>query len=288
MPSRSRDKQLAKLASRRQAERAATSRRRRIAGGVVGGLVGLVGIIIGAQILLGGDADPSPGTSATPTPTPTASASPGVGPTQTGTVGLEVEPPSVVACSASRPAAADEPKPQFDRPPQPREVLEKKTTYVAVVHTSCGTLTIELDAKSTPKTVASFVFLAEQGYFDGVPFHRVVDSIDVVQGGDPTGSGSGGPGYTIADELAGEETYTPGTVAMANGGPNTGGSQFFWITGPDGTNLDINPAYTIFGLITDGLDVAKTMNALMPGPGHDGGPTEAIYIETVSIRARPA
>ena len=102
----------------------------------------------------------------------------------------------------------------------------------------------------------SFVFLAKQSYFDGKYFHRLDTSIDVIQGGDPSGTGGDGPGYAIPDELTGKLTYTPGTLAMANAGANTGGSQFFIITGPR-INLDGNPNYTIFGKVVEGLDVAK-------------------------------
>jgi cyclophilin family peptidyl-prolyl cis-trans isomerase len=109
----------------------------------------------------------------------------------------------------------------------------------------------------------------------------------VVQGGDPTGTGSAGPGYSIPDELTGSEHYATGTVAMANAGPNTGGSQFFLITGPGGANLDGNPNYTIFGNITDGLDVAKQINSFMPKSG-DGQPTQAVYIESVTIEKHKA
>jgi len=164
-------------------------------------------------------------------------------------------------------------------------VLDKNTTYTAVFETSCGTINVELDSAGAPNTVASFVFLAEKGYFDGTYFHRVVDSIDVIQGGDPAGTGSGGPGYTIPDELTGKEHYAPGAIAMANAGPNTGGSQFFIITGPGGSNLDNNPNYTIFGNVTEGLPVAKEINSFMPKKdgSYDGPPTEAIYIDSVTI-----
>jgi peptidylprolyl isomerase len=180
------------------------------------------------------------------------------------------------------PADASTPKPQFDHAPSPSDVLQKDTEYTATLHTSCGDITIALDSTAAPQTVASFVFLAEHKFFDGTFFHRVVDSIDVVQGGDPTGTGSGGPGYSIPDELKGGEHYAPGTVAMANAGPNTGGSQFFLITGPGGANLDSTPNYTIFGHITDGLDVAKQINGFMPKSG-DGEPTQAVYIDSVTI-----
>ncbi len=152
--------------------------------------------------------------------------------------------------------------------------------------TSCGTITIALDATGAPNTVASFVFLADQHYFDGQFFHRVVDSIDVIQGGDPLGTGTGGPGYTIPDELTGKEDYKTGTVAMAKAqAPNSGGSQFFIITGPQGTNLNGSPNYTIFGHVTSGLSVAQKINALMPTTDgtYDGAPTQAVYIESVTI-----
>jgi cyclophilin family peptidyl-prolyl cis-trans isomerase len=157
------------------------------------------------------------------------------------------------------------------------------------MRTSCGTVRIQLNTATAPQTSASFVFLAEKGFFDGLFFHRVVDSIDVIQTGDPLGTGSGGPGYTIPDELTGKEHYTAGTVAMANGGANTGGSQFFIITGPQGTNLDGNPNYTIFGKVVSGLDVAKTINALMPKQkNYDGPPTKAVYIESMTIETAKA
>ena len=124
---------------------------------------------------------------------------------------------------------------------------------------------VELDP-ARPQTVNSFVFLAEAGYFDGQYFHRLDTSIDVIQGGDPSGDGTGGPGYAIPDELTGDESYTPGTLAMANAGANSGGSQFFLITGPAGTNLDGNPAFTIFGKVVEGLDVAHRIEASDRGP----------------------
>ena len=169
--------------------------------------------------------------------------------------------------------------------------IDAKATYRATVATSCGTIVIELDAKRAPQTVNSFVFLAKQGYFDGQYFHRLDTSIDVIQGGDPSGTGSDGPGYAIPDELSGKMTYTPGTLAMANGGPNTGGSQFFIITGPEGTNLDGNPNYTIFGKIVEGLGVAQKIQALPivdPQAAANGDlsgqrPKQAVYVDMVTI-----
>ena len=282
MPSRSRERQLAKLAARRKAEQSAAHRRRRIVAGIVGGLVGLAAIGIGVAIVAGGNDNPV----ASGTPSATTSPAPSL-PTKTGTVTPKGTPAKTVACGGTVPADADAPKPQFDEAPSPDLVLKSDLLYTAVIQTSCGTIEIQLDANGAPATVASFVFLADKGYFDGQFFHRVVDSIDVIQGGDPLGTGSGGPGYSIPDELTGHENYTAGTVAMAKSSqPNSGGSQFFIITGPQGTNLNGNPNYTIFGRVVKGLDVAKTINALMPKgqKDYDGAPTEAVYIEKVSIQ----
>jgi cyclophilin family peptidyl-prolyl cis-trans isomerase len=249
MPSKSRQRHLAKGAERRRLERERAARRRTIALSVGGAIAGILIIALGVTLLNRNNSSSTAGTSETPSASASATTSPASNkpPKQTGTVTTQAKPASTVACGASVPADASTPKPQFDHAPSPSDVLQKDTEYTATLHTSCGDITIALDSTAAPQTVASFVFLAEHKFFDGTFFHRVVDSIDVVQGGDPTGTGSGGPGYSIPDELKGGEHYAPGTVAMANAGPNTGGSQFFLITGPGGANLDSTPNYTIFG-----------------------------------------
>ena len=199
---------------------------------------------------------------------------------------VEPQPgPAEVACGGKEPEDATKPKPQFS---EPEQVVKEGTTYTAEMQTSCGTIVIELLADRAPETVNSFVFLAQKGYFDGQRIHRLDTSIDVIQGGDPTGTGSGGPGYTIPDELTGDESYGPGTLAMANAGPDTGGSQFFLITGEAGHNLDSSPAYTIFGMVVEGLDVAKRIQELPiqdPSTGIPGQqPKQSVYIEKVTIR----
>lgn len=119
-------------------------------------------------------------------------------------------------------------------------------------------VTVALDRQKTPCTVNSFVSLAAQGYFDGTACHRLVDGgIFVLQCGDPSGTGSGGPGYQFADELAGTETYGAGTLAMANAGPGTNGSQFFIVY----ADSPLSPDYTVFGTVTDGLDVVEAIAA---------------------------
>jgi cyclophilin family peptidyl-prolyl cis-trans isomerase len=287
MPSRSRERHLAKLAARRRAEQTQSQRRRRLTAGIVGAVAGLAAIGIGVALIAGGNDNPTVSTTPSASSTPSAAAT-GL-PTKTGTVTAQASPAKQVACGGKRPAAADTPKPQFDHAPAAKDVLAKNTVYTAVMRTSCGTIRIQLNTATAPQTSASFVFLADKGYFDGLFFHRVVDSIDVIQTGDPLGTGSGGPGYTIPDELTGNEHYTAGTVAMANAGANTGGSQFFIVTGPQGTNLDGNPNYTIFGKVVSGLDVAKTINALMPKQkNYDGAPTKAVYIESMTIETAKA
>jgi cyclophilin family peptidyl-prolyl cis-trans isomerase len=285
MPSRSRDRQLAKLAARRKAEQSASQRRKRITAGIVGAVIGLAAIGVGIAIVVGGNDNPTVGASSSTSSTPSSEPSGGSLPSKTGTVTSQATPPKKVACGGTRPAAADTPKPQFDKAPAPSLVLKDDRVYTAVMETSCGTMRIRLDAKDAPQTVANFVFLADKKYYDGQLFHRVSSSIDVIQSGDPLGTGQGGPGYAIPDELKGNEHYTAGTVAMANAGAGTGGSQFFIITGPDGANLDGNPNYPIFGTVVSGLDVAKTINALMPKKNYDGAPTEAVYIDRITIES---
>jgi cyclophilin family peptidyl-prolyl cis-trans isomerase len=288
MSKRSRDRQLAKLAARRQAERDAAMRRRNLITGIVAGAIALVVVVVGLGVLLGDETDsasPSAAPTTSPSAAPSASAEPG---TQTGTVTpTEATESGEVACGAEAPAKAGKPKPQFAGPPP--LAIDPKATYTATMVTSCGTLVIELDAERAPQTVNSFVFLAKKGFFDGQYFHRLDTSIDVIQGGDPSGTGADGPGYAIPDELKPNASYTPGTIAMANAGANTGGSQFFIITGPNGANLDGNPNYTIFGKVVDGLSVAQRIQALPivdPNAADLSGqrPAKAVYIEKVRIK----
>jgi len=134
----------------------------------------------------------------------------------------------------------------------PEMEIDQDKSYTAVVKTSEGDITLELFSHDAPKTVNNFVFLARQGYYGDVIFHRVIKGF-MIQTGDPTGTGTGGPGYKFADEPV-RRQYTKGTVAMANSGPNTNGSQFFIV---HGATVALPPNYTIFGQVTDGLDVRR-------------------------------
>jgi cyclophilin family peptidyl-prolyl cis-trans isomerase len=278
---RTRHRQLARVAQRRYAERRRRRQRRaRILGGVAA-LAVVAGVVAFLSVRGGGPSNMS--ASGTPTSSVSPSASPGA---KTGTV----QPPAVskdVACGGTVPKAASKAKPQFAAPPT---TIDPNKTYTATIRTSCGTIVVRLLADRAPKTVNSFVFLAEKRFFDGTQIHRIDTSIDVIQGGDPTGTGTGGPGYSIPDELGKNDTYAPGVVAMANSGPNTGGSQFFVVFGPNGHTLDANPNYTIFGRVVQGMDVARRIGALPvqdPSAGLSGQhPKRAVYIDEVTISTK--
>jgi peptidylprolyl isomerase len=160
---------------------------------------------------------------------------------------------------------------------EPEMIIDPAKTYTATMVTSKGTLEIILDPLAAPATVNSFVFLARWHYFDGIVFHRIIPGF-VLQGGDPTGSGAGGPGYRFNDELPKAGRYEVGSLAMANAGPNTNGSQFFVISGPDGVRLP--PLYALFGKVVKGLDVVATINDLGTSSGK---PKENVVIESVTI-----
>jgi cyclophilin family peptidyl-prolyl cis-trans isomerase len=164
---------------------------------------------------------------------------------------------------------------RFDGPPPMCIDVDKR--YSAEMVTSHGTLRIALDPIAAPKTVNNFVFLARYHYFDGIVFHRIIPGF-VLQGGDPQGTGTGGPGYRFEDELPSAGRYQLGSLAMANAGPNTNGSQFFVISGPSGIRLP--PQYSLFGQVIDGLDVVDAIDKLGSGSGK---PKETVTIESVTI-----
>jgi cyclophilin family peptidyl-prolyl cis-trans isomerase len=159
----------------------------------------------------------------------------------------------------------------------PPMIIDTAKNYTATMVTSKGTLEIVLDALGAPVTVNSFVYLARWHYYDGIVFHRVIPGF-VLQGGDPTGTGAGGPGYRFDDELPKAGRYELGSLAMANAGPNTNGSQFFVISGPDGMRLP--PLYALFGKVVKGLDVVQTINDI---GSPSGAPRESVVIESVTI-----
>ncbi len=159
--------------------------------------------------------------------------------------------------------------------------LDPKKTYSAVFDTNKGTFTAKLYAQQAPIAVQSLIFLAQRHYFDNVPFHRVIPGF-VIQGGDPTGTGGCGPGYKFSDENLGKP-YPRGTLAMANAGPNTNGSQFFVVLKD---NPGLGPLYTPFGQVTSGLNAVDAIAGVPLGPGSDGqnsSPKVKVYMKSVRI-----
>jgi len=173
------------------------------------------------------------------------------------------------------PDGSSEKRQKFDAAPP--MIIDPAKTYSATMVTSKGTMEMVLDAAAAPVTVNSFVFLARWHYYDGIVFHRVIPGF-VLQGGDPTGTGAGGPGYRFDDELPKPGRYELGSLAMANAGPNTNGSQFFVISGPDGMRLP--PLYALFGKVVKGLDVVQAINDIGTASGR---PNEQVVIESVTI-----
>jgi cyclophilin family peptidyl-prolyl cis-trans isomerase len=160
-------------------------------------------------------------------------------------------------------------KPEFGIDPQKR--------YTATMETSMGTIVVALDALNAPVTVNNFVFLAGYHYYDGIIFHRIINGF-VCQGGDPGGTGTGGPGYRFEDEPVKNRDQI-GSLAMANAGPNTNGSQFFLISGPDGVTLP--PQYNHFGQVVKGLEVVDAMQKVPTGRGDR--PVTDVVINSVTI-----
>ncbi len=163
--------------------------------------------------------------------------------------------------------------PQYPNPPE--MVIDPAKTYTATIETTAGTMTAELFASEAPRTVNNFVFLANEGFYADVIFHRVISGF-MIQGGDPTGTGSGGPGYRFADEPV-SRPYQRGTLAMANAGADTNGSQFFVMH----ADYALPPNYTIFGKLSAGEDV---MDAIAGAPkGAQDRPVNPVSIKSVTV-----
>lgn len=163
--------------------------------------------------------------------------------------------------------------------------LPTDARITATLRTSCGVIVIELDPETAPATVNSFVFLVQEGFYNGTVFHRVMENF-VIQGGDPDASGRGGPGYVVEDELPPEGfTYEPGVVAMANAGRGTTGSQFFIAIGPRAEALP--PSFNPLGRVVDGFDTLERIASVpvvrQPNTVEESKPLETVYIESASI-----
>jgi peptidyl-prolyl cis-trans isomerase B (cyclophilin B) len=166
---------------------------------------------------------------------------------------------------------------------KPQKPLDASKVYDVELQTSCGSFTIRLDQKTSPNAAASFAALARAGFFDDTIFHRIVPGF-VIQGGDPTASGTGGPGYSTRDRVPRNAAYNPGVVAMAKAGnepPGTAGSQFFVVTA---AGAGLTPDYALLGKVTKGMDVVQAIGELGdPASGGAGTPLQSVVIEKATV-----
>lgn len=271
-----RERELARAKAERQHERrSAKNARRRRTQQIIGVVVGLA-VVVGAVVWFGlgrsaetvaDDTNPTPAPTAEPTTQPTA-------PTPTGTG----QP--VAGCTPPPEVRPDD----LSFPEGPEQVIDPGTSYTLDLATNCGPITIATLPEAAPETVNSMVFLTQQGYFDLTACHRLTtEGIFVLQCGDPAGNGTGGPGYAVPDEnlpADGSDNYPAGTVAMANAGPGTAGSQFFIVY----SDTTLPPSYTIWGEVTAGLDqVLAIAEAGVSGGGSDGPPAQQVVIEQATV-----
>jgi cyclophilin family peptidyl-prolyl cis-trans isomerase len=279
MSKQTRKRELDRLRARREAERQRARRRRALLTYGTLGLVVAVAAVAGGLWLTGDDTPPA-GAAAT-----TAGAATTAPPAQfdDARAGAPTAP-AQVACGGKIPPKVQHPT--FARPPTTK--VDPDKTYLATLQTSCGDVTIRLDPEKAPVTTANFVFLAGRHFYDSTWFHRIVPGgaagIAVIQGGDPEGTGRGGPGYAIKDELpSSPAAYRKYSVAMANSGPNSGGSQFF-INFQDNAK-GLQPHYSVFGQVVEGQAVVDKI-AKVPVGGQTGDtPTQAVWIDRVTVKA---
>ena len=192
----------------------------------------------------------------------------------------EAEAPAAATAGGCEQADVPAAKPDGGQK-KPAQPLDPGKTYEVEVQTNCGAFTIRLDQKASPATAASFAALARKGFFDATIFHRIVPGF-VIQGGDPTATGTGGPGYSTVDPPPANARYTKGVVAMAKApqeAPGTSGSQFYVVTGAD---AGLPPDYAVLGKVSDGLDVVDTIGQL--GDPATEQPTQAVVIEKATVR----
>jgi cyclophilin family peptidyl-prolyl cis-trans isomerase len=278
MSKQTRKRELDRLRARREAERQRARRRRALLTYGTLGLVVVVAAVAGGLWLTGNDDSPA-GAAAT-----TAAGAATTAPAQFNDARAGAPTaPAQVACGGKIPPKVQHPT--FSKPPTTK--VDPGKTYLATLQTSCGDLTIRLDPRKAPETTANFVFLAGRHFYDSTWFHRIVPGgaagIGVIQGGDPEGTGRGGPGYAIKDELpSSPAAYGKDSVAMANSGPNSGGSQFF-INFQDNSK-GLRPDYSVFGEVVEGRDVVDKI-AKVPLGGQTGDtPTQAVWIDKATVK----
>ena len=260
----------------RRAERASKQRRNRVATGAAIAVLVLVAAVSVLSTQLGGGNDTvTAGSTASPSASPPASATPTPTPTASATA-------AAAGCTYTKSgtAAKDVGLPAYDV----KKAASYKKPFTATIATDQGDVVVDMAAAKAPCTTNSFKHLAQAKYFDGTSCHRLTtENIYVLQCGDPTGQGSGGPGYQFGEEnlpAEGQNNYPAGTVAMANAGAGTNGSQFFLVY----KDTTLPPNYTIFGTITDGLDVVQKVAAKgVEGGGNDGAPAQKVTIKNVTV-----
>ena len=273
MSKRTRQRELARLRARRDAERQRVRRRALLSYGGLAVVVAVTAVLGGLWLNRDEPASTAAATSTTPSTTTPPNDARADAPTA----------PATVACGGKIPGRVKHPT--FKS--APKNKVDAGKTYLATFQTSCGGFTVRLDPKKAPITTANFAFLAGRKFYDSTWFHRIVPGgqagIAVVQGGDPQGSGRGGPGYTIKDELPDSPAaYKKYSVAMANGGPNSGGSQFFISTADNSKGLQAD--YSVFGQVVDGQAVVDKIAAVPVGGQSGDTPAEAVWIEKLTVK----
>ncbi len=278
MPTEKRQRQKAGRQARLEAEQKVLKRKQNLRRLIT--FIVVAAVVVGLSLLITKPWKKSSAATTTTTSTPTTTSKPTTSTTRPASAGGSGNTsPSAITTSADCPADFNATLNKPSYPSYPAMTIDTSKTYTATVTTDVGPFTIQLDPKAAPKAVNSFVFLANQHFFDCIVFHRIIPSF-VDQTGDPTGTGRGGPGYEFADELpkTASPQYPLGSVAMANSGPNTNGSQFFIVAGSQGESLP--PKYTLFGTVTSGMGVVNTINA---SGSTSGTPTTPHRMVSVTI-----
>jgi len=273
---------------RRMEQRQASRRRGLLIGGGIAAFV-LFAIVFSVLTSDDGDEDVATDTAGETTTTIDPGDEEGEGATSTTAAeeGEGEEEPEPGAEPLPCPPAEGSAERTTEFPAPPPTCIEDGVDYAATMETDAGTIEIDLLEAEAPKTVNNFVYLARHGFYDGLTFHRVIPDF-VIQGGDPNGDGTGGPGYQFEDELPEPEDYRAGSLAMANSGPDTNGSQFFVVTSEAGAESLVQAVggtanYSLFGTVTEGMDVVAAIEA---DGSTSGTPAKVHTIEKVTITER--
>ena len=275
---RKKEGRLARIEAEKKAAQRRRTRNRNIALGVV--LVLLLGYLGLTQLLGKPKKKVSTTTPPAATATVTSSATPSGSPSASAAVSSTAVP-AAAACSTTKPPRGAT---VSQSTPPPMTVSASKT-YTATIETSCGTMVASLDVKDSPNTVNEFVYLANKGFYNGLTFHRIVKDF-AIQGGDPTGTGSGGPGFEVTDTVPSGFRYTKGVLAMANAGKAGGAAGQFFIVPADSAAGNFQPLYAVLGKVTSGLDAIDKLNAVKTvanSQGEPSQPAQPVYIDKITV-----